>query len=102
MDVRKFLLVWSAVCLFSPAAHAHYPIIKCASKAQIITCDVGFSDGSKAIGKSVKLYNYDENLLEHKKADKFSRAVFTAPKGEFYIQFDSGHEFPVEVDYEEL
>ncbi len=88
--------------LCSSTAYAHYPMMECSAKEQFIRCDVGFSDGSKAIGKPVKLYDYDENLIVKKKADKFSRAEFVMPDGEFYIQFDSGHEFPVEVDYGEL
>jgi hypothetical protein len=92
----------AALFLFSSSAFAHYPVLECSADGALITCNAGFSDGSKAVGKSVKLYDYDENLLVHKKADKFSRAVFERPEGEFYIQFDSGHEFPVEVDYGEL
>jgi hypothetical protein len=92
----------SVLFLFSSPVFAHYPVLECSAKDALITCNAGFSDGSKAVGKSVKLYDYDENLLVHKKADKFSRVVFEKPAGEFYIQFDSGHEFPVEVDYGEL
>lgn len=88
--------------LLSKQALAHYPIIECSSDSKIITCLVGFSDGSKASGKTVKLFDYDENVLASLKADKFSKVEFKQPQGEFYIQFDSGHEFPVEVDYGEL
>lgn len=83
-------------------ANAHFPVMECEQNGSLIRCHVGFSDGSKAVGKPVKLIDYDENLLELKKSDKFSRVEFQRPKGEFYIQFDSGHEFPVEVDYGEL
>lgn len=86
----------------SAPALAHYPVMTCENKTAEILCHVGFSDGSKAVGKPVKLYDYDETLLKLEKADKFSQVRFEQPQGEFYIQFDSGHEFPVEVDYGEL
>ncbi|WP_415884334.1 hypothetical protein [Neptuniibacter sp. QD34_54] len=86
----------------SASALAHYPVMTCEQESAEILCHVGFSDGTKAVGKPVKLYDYDETLLVSKKADKFSQVRFKQPEGEFYIQFDSGHEFPVEVDYGEL
>jgi len=87
---------------FGSVAQAHYPIMICEAQAQLIHCDVGFSDGSKAVGKPVHLFDYDENRLQTQKADRFSRVQFERPAGEFYLQFDSGHEFPVEVDVGEL
>ena len=102
MKARRYLIGAAIALLCSSTTYAHYPMMECSAKAQLIRCDVGFSDGSKAVGKPVKLYDYDENLIVKKKADKFSRAEFVMPEGEFYIQFDSGHEFPVEVDYGEL
>lgn len=100
---NQIKLIWAAGLLTcSPFLFAHYPMMECAQQAQQIECRVGFSDGSKAIGKPVRLYDYDENLLLEQKADHRSLVSFSAPEGEFYIQFDSGHEFPVEVDYGEL
>jgi len=86
----------------STSVLAHYPVMTCEKDNEEILCHVGFSDGTKAINKPVKLYDYDENLLEAKQADKFSQVRFKPPQGEYYLQFDSGHEFPVEVDYGEL
>lgn len=82
--------------------HAHFPVMTCEAQQAEILCDVGFSDGSKAIGKPVRLFDYQEQLLEEKRSDRFSRVRFQRPQGEFYLQFDSGHEFPIEVDYGEL
>lgn len=92
----------SALLLQSNGAFAHYPLMTCTPDGEQIRCDVGFSDGSKAVGKPVRLFDYDENLLAERKSDKFSRVYFKRPSGEFYLQFDSGHEFPVEVDVGEL
>lgn len=94
--------ILGVLMMASAPALAHYPVMNCETKEADIICHVGFSDGSKAVGKPIKLYDYDETLLSSKKADKFSQVRFQQPTGEFYIQFDSGHEFPVEVDYGEL
>lgn len=104
MISRRFLLklILGTALLQSSAVFAHYPIMTCEAQGQLINCEVGFSDGTKAKGKPVHLFDYDENRLETKKADKFSRVEFERPEGEFYLQFDSGHEFPVEVDVGEL
>ncbi|WP_286238872.1 hypothetical protein [Neptuniibacter halophilus] len=88
--------------MISAGALAHYPMMECAAQSEMIECRVGFSDGSKATGKPVRLYDYDENLIAEAEADQRSLVSFSQPQGEFYIQFDSGHEFPVEVDYGEL
>ncbi|MGY8872846.1 MAG: hypothetical protein ACKVJE_20650 [Pseudomonadales bacterium] len=88
--------------LQSTTVYAHYPLMFCESNQEVISCEVGFTDGSKAVGKFVRLFDYDENLLQENKSDKFSKVEFSRPSGEFYLQFDSGHEFPVEVDVGEL
>jgi len=88
--------------LVSASALAHYPIMSCERLDQQVECRVGFSDGSKAIGKRVRLINYDELELARKRADSHSKVSFKIPDGEFYIRFESGHEYPVELDYEEI
>jgi hypothetical protein len=87
---------------FAFNANAHYPLMQCELKAEDIECEVGFSDGTKAIGKEVKLITYDEEILGNVQANHFSKVSFKKPSGEYYLYFDSGHEFPVEVDYGDL
>lgn len=103
MMIRNLILaVLAAGVLSSTPAFAHYPMMNCEADQQLIRCEVGFTDGSKAVGKPVHLFNYDEERLQTRKADRFSRVEFERPEGDFYLQFDSGHEFPVEVDIGEL
>lgn len=104
MRVRYFLtsVILSLLWLSMTPVYAHYPLMVCEPDKALIRCEVGFTDGSKAVGKPVRLFTYDEVLLAEKKADKHSRVVFNRPEGEFYIQFDAGHEFPIEVDMAEL
>lgn len=104
MISKRFLLklIMGTALLKSSAVFAHYPVMTCEAQDQLINCEVGFSDGTKAKGKPIYLFDYDDKLLETKKADGFSRVQFVRPDGDFYLQFDSGHEFPVEVDVGEL
>jgi len=86
----------------SSAALAHYPLMECWSKGDIIECQAGYSDGSKATDYAVNMYDYDDNLIAKVKTDKRSIATFKRSADEFYIVFDSGHEYPVEVDGVEI
>ena len=86
----------------SSAALAHYPLMECWSKGDLIECQAGYSDGSKATNSTVNMYDYDDNLIARVKTDKRSIATFTLSVDEFYIVFDSGHEYPVEVDGVEI
>ncbi len=99
---RKWLLIIITSICYSAPVLAHYPLMICEAKEGWINCEVGFTDGSKAVGKPVRLFSYDEELLAEQKADKRSQVRFKRPEEEFYLQFDSGHEFPVEVDMGEL
>jgi len=86
----------------SQSALAHYPLMQCKYVGQLIECEAGYSDGSKAIDYEVKMYDYDDNLIAKKETDKRSIATFEKLVDEFYVVFDSGHEFPVEVDSVEI
>lgn len=100
LPTRTILTISSA--LFLPSLYAHYPVMDCYAKSEKIDCKVGFSDGSKAIGKEVRLISYEEELIERQNANKFSKVSFENPNQPFYIYFDAKHEFPIEIDYEEL
>ena len=65
-------------------------------------CEAGYSDGSKAIDYAVEMYDYEDNLIAKEMTDKRSIVEFPNPDTEFYLVFDSGHEFPVEVDVVEI
>lgn len=91
-----------ATGFFSQAALAHFPIMTCEQKAGSVHCETGFSDGSLSVNKPVTVLNYDDDVLLSLTTDAASSVTFTAPVGEYYIRFDSGHEQPVEIDYDEL
>lgn len=91
-----------ALVLFTHTAWAHYPTMDCKREGEGIRCEIGFSDGTFAVGSDVVIYDYDERELARATANEHSSVYFDWPQGEFYIQFDAGHEDPAEFDYVEL
>ncbi len=94
----KRIALLCALLSISPLALAHFPLMQCTSSDGKLACQAGYSDGSRAVGYEVKLYDYDDNLLAVSVTDKRSIAEFTMPNGDYYLVFDAGHESPVEVD----
>ncbi|KAA0875354.1 hypothetical protein [Nitrincola tapanii] len=97
------ILLGAVLCVFTTqVAWSHYPYIDCEKAVDEVICQVGFSDGTDAVGAEVVMFSYDEEPLARATADDFSRATFTWQDQPFYIQFDAGHEDPAEYDYAEL
>jgi hypothetical protein len=100
--VKKRIGCLGVLLLVSPLLWAHYPYMDCAREGEGIRCEIGFSDGTFAVGSDVVVYDYDERELDRVTADQHSSVYFDWPEGEFFIQFDAGHEDPAEFDYVEL
>ncbi|HKM16466.1 MAG TPA: hypothetical protein VJY63_11190 [Marinospirillum sp.] len=92
----------SLLALMPLVAWAHYPVMDCSRDGEEIACRVGFSDGTLAQGQAVIIYSYDDEVLAKSVADGRSVAKFAWQEGEFYIQFDAGHEDAAEFDYVEF
>lgn len=97
--IRTGLMLLAAT---SVTTWAHYPVMDCSREGEAIACQVGFSDGTLAQGQAVVIYSYDDEELARSVTDGSSVARFDWPEGEFYIQFDAGHEDPAEFDYVEF
>ena len=105
MVSSNFLLksaIATALLCSSSVALAHYPLMTCEFEGEKIECQAGYSDGSKAVNYEVKMYDYNDNLIAKEKTDHRSIVTFNKSVDEFYIVFDSGHEYPVEVDSVEI
>ena len=101
--IRTYLLVLASLLAAVPlVAWAHYPVMDCSREGEEIVCQVGFSDGTLAQGQAVVVYSYEDKELAKTVADGSSVARFPWQEGEFYIQFDAGHEDPAEFDYVEF
>lgn len=92
----------AALLLASSSAFAHYPLMHCWLAGDNIECEAGYSDGSKAPNYEISMFDYDDNLIAKSTTDKRSIATFEKMTDEFYLVFDSGHEYPVEVDGVEI
>lgn len=97
--IRAGLLLLAAT---SSTVWAHYPVMDCNRDGKAIACQVGFSDGTLAQGQEVVIYSYEDEELARSVTDGSSVARFDWQEGEFYIQFDAGHEDPAEFDYVEF
>jgi len=98
------LLVYSAL-LVSSKAYAHFPTLSCKVEPKDKTklyCLAGYSDASVAGVVKLKLYSYDDELIENLSTVSDGSVSFNLPQGEYYIVFDPGHESPAEFDYAEL
>jgi len=100
--VAVAFIIGLAASLNSTMTLAHYPLMNCEKKADMIRCETGFSDGTLTVNKPVTVLDYGDQVLLRLKTDEASAVEFSAPSGEYYIRFDSGHESPVEIDYDEL
>lgn len=81
------------------AALAHWGTMECQKLSpQQVQCQVGWSDGSGATNYDVMLYDYDDRLLQQQVSNDKSLVHFSVPAEDYYIVFDPGHEFAIEVD----
>ena len=101
--MKKQILACAALSLaYVMPAQAHFPLMHCWFEADMVACEAGYSDGSKAVDYAVEMFDYEDNLIAKEITDQRSIVEFTNPGTEFYLVFDSGHEFPVEVDVVEI
>ncbi|QEY70316.1 hypothetical protein [Pseudomonas denitrificans (nom. rej.)] len=102
----KAILKFSAILLglsASASALAHAPYCECtALDAQTIRCVGGFTDGSAAPGVTLDVMSSDNQVLIPGKLGADSSLTFKRPSGDFYILFDVGPGYMVEVDPSEI
>lgn len=91
-----------AALLVSGTSWAHFPVMECSKQETTITCQAGYSDSSPALNETIRLFDYDDVLLDAQKTDALSKVTFEQPEGDYYIVFDPGHESAIEVDGVEL
>ncbi|MEP9317622.1 hypothetical protein ABKS89_10845 [Pseudomonas sp. LABIM340] len=102
----KAIFKYSALLLglsASAGALAHAPFCECtALDADTIRCIGGFTDGSAAPGVTLDVMGADNQILIPGKLGADSSLTFKRPSGDFYILFDVGPGYMVEVDPSEI
>jgi hypothetical protein len=102
----KAILKYSALLLgltASAGALAHAPFCECtALDIDTIRCVGGFTDGSAAPGVTLDVMSSDNQVLIPGKLGPDSSLTFKRPSGDFYILFDVGPGYMVEVDPSEI
>lgn len=87
----------------SASALAHAPFCECSAlDAETIRCVGGFTDGSAAPGVTLDVMGSDNQVLIPGKLGADSSLTFKRPSGDFYILFDVGPGYMVEVDPSEI
>ena len=77
--------------LVTVAAWAHSPICSCTDNRNgTVTCEGGFTDGSKAAGTPMRVVDANDRVLLEGKMDADSRYTFRKPEGEYHVVFDAG------------
>lgn len=87
----------------SASALAHAPFCECqALDAETIRCVGGFSDGSAAPGVTLDVMSADHKVLIPGQLGADSSLTFKRPSEDFYVLFDVGPGYMVEVEPSEI
>lgn len=80
-------------------AYGHNAICSCFENAdQTITCEGGFSDGGKAVGVPLHVFDQAGKVLLEGLMSKESNFTFPKPKVAFRVEFNAGEGHIVTID----
>jgi hypothetical protein len=97
MNLR--LLAVALLVIGGPLAYAHTAICDCFDNGdETITCEGGFSDGGKAVGVPLRVFDGAGKVLIEGKMSDNSDFTFTKPKVDFRVEFDAGQGHVVTID----
>lgn len=101
-SMNKRILAMTALPLALAAAtivHAHNAICSCYENDKgSITCEGGFSDGSKAVGVPLQVLDPSGKVLVEGAMGKDSSFTFPKPKGAYRVKFNAGEGHIVTID----
>ena len=81
------------------AAHAHNAICSCFENDNgTVTCEGGFSDGGKAVGVPLHVFDQAGKVLLEGVMSKDSSFTFPRPKVPFRVEFNAGEGHIVTID----
>lgn len=96
---RLVLVCLPLLTLAATAVYAHNAICDCFDNGdETITCEGGFSDGGKAVGVPVHVFDQSGKVLIDGKMSDKSDFTFAKPKVDFRVEFDAGQGHVVTID----
>jgi hypothetical protein len=99
MNRPALLLASVPLLALAAAAYAHNAICDCYDNGdETITCEGGFSDGGKAVGVPVHVFDQSGKVLIDGKMSDKSDFTFKKPKVDFRVEFDGGQGHVVTID----
>ncbi len=106
MLIRRIEFTLGALLLagvVQTAAAHQAPFCQCkAVDERNIRCVGGFSGGVPAVGVTLDVIGYDQRTLVAGKLDEQASFTFERPDAPFYILFDAGPGYTVEIDHQDL
>lgn len=100
MNRRILMLALAPLALaVALVAEAHNAICSCFENDDgSITCEGGFSDGGKAVGVPLRVFDQSGKVLIDGTMGKESSFTFPKPKVPFRVEFDAGEGHKVTID----
>jgi hypothetical protein len=99
MKQRTLAAVLLPLVLAAGVADAHNAICSCFENAdETITCEGGFSDGGKAVGVPLHVFDQAGKVLLEGVMSKDSNFTFPKPKVAFRVEFNAGEGHIVIID----
>lgn len=100
MNGRTLALMLSPLALAAATlALAHNAICSCYDNGNdTITCEGGFSDGGKAAGVPMRVFDQTGKVLVEGAMDKQSTFTFPKPKVAYRVEFNGGEGHIVTID----
>jgi hypothetical protein len=97
---HRLMLISLPVALgVAAVAHAHNAICSCFENSNdTITCEGGFSDGGKAAGVPLRVFDQSGKVLIDGVMSKNSDFTFPKPKVPFRVEFNAGEGHIVKID----
>jgi hypothetical protein len=99
MNRLRLVLASLPLLALASTAYAHNAICDCFDNGDgTITCEGGFSDGGKAVGVPLRVFDQAGKVLVDGKMSDNSDFKFDKPKVDFRVEFDAGQGHVVTID----
>jgi len=93
------MAAWPLALAAATTAWSHNAICSCFDNGDsTITCEGGFSDGGKAAGVPLRVYDQSGKVLVDGVMSKDSNFTFPRPKVPFRVEFNAGEGHIITID----